>query len=126
VSTIAFGVSCGVVTDCALATGGWLLTTAANVAVTERSPFITTSQDALPVHAPDQPENANPGPGAGTNPIVEPLAKSAEHVVEQMIPAGAETTEPVPEMFTVRCLRVAADWTVKALMLLSAGPTVPA
>ena len=96
-----------------------------NVAVTERSAFITTSQAPLPVHAPDQPEKANPGPGVAINPTVAPLGKSAEHVVGQSIPDGADTTEPVPEMFTVRLSRKPADCTAKVLMLLSACPTVP-
>jgi hypothetical protein len=54
---------------------------AVNVAVTVRFVSIATSHAPLPVHAPDQPANADPGAGVGTTLTVAPCEnlRSAWH-----------------------------------------------
>jgi hypothetical protein len=55
-----------------------------------------TVQDPVPEQAPLQPVNAEPDAGVAARLTTVFAAKPAEHVVPQMIPAGALATAPVP------------------------------
>jgi len=46
--------------------------------------------------APLQPPNVDPSAAVAVSATTAPLAKLAEHVVGQLIPAGALNTVPVP------------------------------
>jgi hypothetical protein len=65
--------------------------------------FIVTEQAPVPEQAPLQPANTDPACAVGVRTTVDPELNAAEHVVEQLIPAGALSTvpSPPPEVFTV-------------------------
>ena len=68
-----------------------------NVAVTAVAAVTVTTQVPVPEHPPPvQPANVEPSAGNAVNVTAVPLAKLAEHVVGQLIPAGALVTIPVP------------------------------
>lgn len=67
-----------------------------NVAVTEAFAARVTLHAPVPLHAPDQPANDDPVPGAALNVTAVPLAKLALHVDPQSMPAGALVTVPAP------------------------------
>src|SRR5262245_15021462 len=68
----------------------------AKVAVTELAAFIVTVHVPVPVHAPLQPVNVAPAAGVAVSVTAVPLLKAAEHVVPQLMPAGALVTVPGP------------------------------
>jgi hypothetical protein len=66
------------------------------VAVTAVPTLAATVQESVPEQAPDQPAKAEPAVGAAVRVTVLPLAKLAEHVAPQLIPAGELLTVPLP------------------------------
>ncbi len=69
-----------------------------NVAVTVTAALTVTVHVPVPGHpaTPLQPANVDPSPAVAVKTTTAPLAKLAEHVVGQLIPAGALDTVPVP------------------------------
>jgi hypothetical protein len=68
-----------------------------NVAVTAVAAVTVTTQVPVPEHPPPvQPANVEPSPATAVNVTAVPLAKFAEQVVGQIIPAGALITVPAP------------------------------
>jgi len=68
-----------------------------NVAVTAVAAVTVTTQVPVPEHPPPvQPANVEPSAADAVSVTAVPLAKLAEHVVGQLIPAGALVTVPVP------------------------------
>jgi hypothetical protein len=103
-----------------------------NVAVTVWAAVIVTEHPPVPVQpAPLQPANVDPSAAAAVSATTAPLAKLAEHVVGQLIPAGAldTTPVPVPASFTARvklfalCAKLAT--TVVAAVIVSVQVPVP-
>jgi hypothetical protein len=77
----------------------------AKAAVTDRAAVIEMVHVGdVPEQAPPQPENLDPDRGVAVIVIRVRLAKVAEHVDPQAIPAGADVTlpEPVPDLETAR------------------------
>jgi hypothetical protein len=75
----------------------------AKVAVTELAEFIVTVHVPVPVQAPLQPMKVAPAEGVAVRVTAVPLLNDAEHVVPQLIPAGALVTvpDPAPARLTV-------------------------
>lgn len=68
-----------------------------NVAVTAVAALTVTTHVPVPLQpAPLHPTNVEPSAGVAVSVTTCPLAKFAEHVVGQLIPAGALMTLPVP------------------------------
>ena len=68
-----------------------------NVALTVTAALTVTTQVPVPEHPPPvQPANVEPSAADAVNVTGVPLAKFAEHVAGQLIPAGALVTVPVP------------------------------
>lgn len=57
---------------------------------------MVTEQGPVPVHAPLQPVNVDPVVAAVDKLTTVPLAKLAEQVAPQLIPAGLLLTDPRP------------------------------
>jgi len=58
---------------------------------------MVTAQVPVPVHPPPlQPVNVDPAAGVAVKVTAVPLAKAAEQVAPQEMPAGALATVPVP------------------------------
>ena len=98
----------------------------AKVAVTEVAPSSVTVQAPLPVHPPPvQPVKAVFWlVGVAVSVTAVPAAKLAEHVLAQLIPAGALVTMPCfPEIFTVRATGCAGP---KVAVMLTAEASVTA
>jgi len=74
---------------------------ALNVAVTASAALIVTTHEAVPVHAPLQPANAEPVEAVGVSVTCVPAAKFAAQVVGQLIPVGALVTVPAPDPASV-------------------------
>jgi hypothetical protein len=68
----------------------------ANVAVTVRGSAIVTEHDPVPVQAPVQPENDQPGVGVPVSVTVLSVANCAVQVAPQSIPPGWLVTFPLP------------------------------
>jgi hypothetical protein len=66
------------------------------VALTEFAASMVTLHAPVPLQAPPQPANVEPGSGAAVKLTTVPLAKLAEHVVPQEIPEGVLVSAPVP------------------------------
>jgi len=64
--------------------------------VTDWLEFMVTLQAPVPEQAPDQPVNAEPEVGVAVSVTAVPLAKLAEHVPGQAIPAGVDVIVPLP------------------------------
>ncbi len=72
--------------------------TIAKLAVTEMEEFIVTSQVPVPAQPPPlQPENVAPGAADALKDTAVPVAKLAEHVAPQSMPAGVLMTVPPAE-----------------------------
>ena len=69
---------------------------ALKVAVTEALAERVTLQAAVPVQAPDQPAKVTPELGAALSVTAVPLAKLAEQVCPQLMPAGVLVMVPAP------------------------------
>src|ERR1041385_5439082 len=69
---------------------------AVKVALTDFAASMVTLHAPVPLQAPPQPANVEPESGAAVKLTTVPLAKLAEHVVPQEIPAGELATVPVP------------------------------
>jgi hypothetical protein len=67
-----------------------------NVALTAAAAFIVTLQVPVPLHAPPQPAKVEPEAGVADKLTTVPLAKLAEQVAPQEIPAGELVIVPVP------------------------------
>ena len=68
-----------------------------NVAVTDVAALIVTVQVPVPVQPPPlQPVNVEPAAGVAVRVTAVPLAKAAEQVAPQEMPAGALVTVPLP------------------------------
>jgi hypothetical protein len=65
-------------------------------ALTDFAASMVTLHAPVPLHAPLQPANVEPESGVAVKLTTVPLAKFAEHVVPQEIPAGELATVPVP------------------------------
>src|SRR5215831_21154194 len=88
-----------------------------NAAVTDVAALIVTVQLlAVPVQAPLQPVNVEPTAGAAVRVTAVPDVNEVEHVVPQLMPAGALVTVPlpVPALLTVRakddCMKLAVTF----------------
>jgi hypothetical protein len=80
-----------------------VLTVRANAGTGENVAVAATAEEPIvklhapvPVHAPVHPAKTDPPPGVAVRVIGVPVAKLAEQVAPQLIPAGALLTEPVP------------------------------
>ncbi len=69
---------------------------ALNVAVTDSTAFIVTTQLPVPLQAPLQPANVEPEFAVSVNVTCAPLAKFAEQVLGHKIPEGLLDTVPLP------------------------------
>jgi hypothetical protein len=69
---------------------------AVKVTLTDFAASMVTLHAPVPLQAPPQPANVEPESGAAVKLTTVPLAKLAEHVVPQEIPAGELATVPVP------------------------------
>lgn len=74
------------------------------VAVTALAPSMVTVQAPVPEHGPLHPTKVDPFAAAAFKVTLVALAKEAEQVAPQLIPAGLDVTEPepVPARVTVR------------------------
>src|ERR1700754_4341482 len=78
----------------------WSVSTGSVVkeAIALRSAVIERTQvAAVPVHAPRQPMNAEPGAATAVSAMLVPLVGLAPRVVPQLMPAGVLVPEPLPE-----------------------------
>lgn len=75
----------------------------ANVAPTAVLAFMVTLQVVVPLHAPDQPVNAEGDEVEAVRATTAPAGKVARQVEPQLIPEGllAMVPEPVPALVTV-------------------------
>jgi hypothetical protein len=64
--------------------------------VTDLAVVIVTEHRVLPVQAPPQPTNVDPGAGLAPSRTKDPLGKEALHAVPQLIPIGLLSTVPLP------------------------------
>lgn len=71
------------------------------VADTVCAAFMTSAQEPVPVHAPDQPAKVDPAVPVAVRVTEVPLGKSAPHVLPQLTPAGVLVTTPSPLLLTV-------------------------
>jgi hypothetical protein len=55
-----------------------------------------TTQDPLPLHAPDQPSKIDPLSGAAVKVTLVPVLNAKSHVAPQSMPLGELVTTPVP------------------------------
>ena len=79
---------------------GWVIR--AKVAVTLRAALIVTVQVPVPLHPlPLQPVRRMPSPGTAVSVTVLPSGCELLQVLPQSIPAGSDTTAPVPTRATV-------------------------
>ena len=85
------------------------------MAVTARAADMVTAQELTPVHAPDHPEKVALASGEGERVTTVPALYGSEQSEPQLIPAGAEVTEPVPVPALVT-VRVYCCWVKLALM----------
>jgi hypothetical protein len=67
-----------------------------NVATTDSAAVMVTTQAPVPVQAPLHPANVDPSEADCASVTCAPLAKLAEQVVGQLIPAGLLVTVPAP------------------------------
>jgi len=73
------------------------VTIRANVAVTDLVALIVSVQGLLcPLQSPPQPLKIEPVPAVAVSVTAVPVTKVAEQAVPQVIPAGLETTTPLP------------------------------
>jgi hypothetical protein len=77
---------------------------ASNLAVTARSEPIDTVQVPVPAQAPDQPTNDDPAAAVAVSLTATAAPKAAEHVDPQLIPPGADVTDPAPALATESAL----------------------
>lgn len=84
-----------------------------------------TSHVSVPVHAPDQPENADPVLAVAVSVTGVPLAKLALHVDPQLMPEGLLVTVPVPvpAACTVTWIPEADKLNVAVTVALAVGVT---
>ena len=73
-----------------------------NVAVTEAAAATVTVHAVVPAQAPPQPAKTEPVAGVAVSVTAVPLAKPAEHVAPQLMPAGADVSVPEPVPCRVR------------------------
>jgi hypothetical protein len=99
----------------------------AKVAVTELAAFIVTVHVPVPVHAPLQPVKVAPAAGVAVSVTAVPLPKDAEHVVPQLMPAGALVTvpDPAPARLTVSAKPCTPKLAVTAAAALMVTVHVP-
>jgi len=69
---------------------------AVKFALTDFAASMVTLQAPVPLQAPLQPANVEPGSGVAVKLTAVPLAKSAEQLAPQAIPGGELATVPVP------------------------------
>jgi hypothetical protein len=90
-----------------------------NVAVTAVAAVTVTTHAPIPVQAPPQPAKTEPSAALCVNVTCVPLAKLAEQVSGQIIPAGALVTVPVPfpasVTVNVKLLTLAVKFAVTAV-----------
>src|SRR2546426_261187 len=90
------------------------VTAVLNAAVTVVAPPIVTTHDSVPEHPPPlQPVNTLPAAGVATSVACAPEPNTAEQALPQRIPAGADTTVPVP--VPVRLTVSRKDWLVSTI-----------
>src|SRR6185369_306071 len=87
---------------------------APKAAATEVGPPMVSVHDAVPEHAPLQPRNTMPAPGAAVSVTAVLGRKSALQVVPQLMPAGTLLTVPAPVVATVSGI---VPWTNDAFTL---------
>jgi len=91
--------------------------------VTEVAAFIVAVQVAVPEQPPPlQPVKVEPAAGTAVKVTAVPLVNGVEHVVPQLIPAGAVVTMPVPAPALVTVS--AKDWSAKVAVTEVAAFTV--
>jgi hypothetical protein len=62
---------------------------------------MVTAQDPVPEQAPDQPAKVEPPTGDAVKVTTAPAVKVPVQVAPQLMPAGFEVTDPVPEPLLV-------------------------
>jgi hypothetical protein len=66
------------------------------LAVTERAWLMVTTQEPVPVHAPDHPAKVEVASGRADKVTCVPIVNEAEQIVGQVMPAGLDVTLPPP------------------------------
>jgi hypothetical protein len=102
----------------------------AKVAVTAWAALMVTAQVPVPVQPPPlQPVNVEPAAGVAVRVTAVPLAKAAEQVAPQEMPAGALETVPVPApavvIASVKGCRAKVAVTAWAALMVTAQVPVP-
>jgi hypothetical protein len=102
----------------------------AKVAVTAWAALMVTAQVPVPVQPPPlQPVNVDPAAGVAVKVTAVPLAKAAEQVAPQEMPAGALETVPVPVpavvIASVKGCRANVAVTAWAALMVTAQVPVP-
>jgi hypothetical protein len=92
----------------------------AKVALTEESPSSVMLHAPVPEHAPDQPAKALPDAGVAVSATGVPAANDAAHCVPQSMPAGFETTAPLPTVLTINPCVAGRCWSKFAVTVVGA------
>jgi len=102
---------------------------ALKVAVTARTWLMVTWQLPVPVHAPPQPANTEPVPGAAVSVTTVPLSNRTLHAAPQPTPPGPVLTLPVPApavaIVSANCLTFQVAVTVRAWLMVTWQLPVP-
>ncbi len=96
-------------TDSVKVVGGGGLVAAVKVAVMASAEFTVSGHVPVPVHAPLQPANVDPGSGVGMSVICLPYARFMLQVVLHTNPDGDDVTTPVPVPVLVTVIEGAPD-----------------